>query len=74
MIFFVMHVQTFIHVIVDVGPERLAGMSSIAQRIPREFDVAPHGEGGKEEEIICNLEGISHGIPDYARFDDVPHV
>ena len=69
-----MHVLTLIHVIAYVGPERPAGMSSIAQQIPRDFDVAPHGEGGKEEEIIHNLEGISHGISDYAIFDDVPHA
>ena len=56
----------------DVGPEIPAGMSPIARRVPRGFDIAPHGEGGEEEEIIRNLEGISRGISDYARFDDVP--
>ena len=44
-------------------------MSPIARRIPRDFDVAPQGE---EEEIVHNLEGITRGVPDYARFDDVP--
>ena len=43
-----MHVLTLIHVIADVGPERPTGMSPIARRIPRDFDVAPHGEGGVE--------------------------
>ena len=46
--------------------KRPAGMSPIAWRVPCDFDVAPNGEGGEEEEIICNLEGISRGIPDYA--------
>ena len=61
-----MHVLTSIHVIADVVPKRPAGMSPIAQIVPRDFDVAPHGEGGEEEEIICNLERISCWIPDYA--------
>ena len=74
MIFFLMHVLTLIHVIADVGPEIPTVISPIARRIPRDFDVAPHGEGSGEEEIICNLEGISLGILDYARFDDVPHT
>ena len=55
---------------VDVGPERLTGMSPIARQIPRDFD--PHGEGGEEEEIVRNLEGITRGVPNYAIFDDVP--
>ena len=58
---------------VDVGPEIPACMGPIARRIPRDFYAAHHGEGGEEEEIICNLEGISRGILDYVRFDDVPH-
>ena len=61
-----------IHVFADVGPERPAIMYLIAQRVPRDFDVAPHGEGSEEEEIIHNLEGLTSRIPDYARFDDVP--
>ena len=40
-------------------------MSPIARQVPRDFDIAPHGEGGEEEEIVRNLEGISHGAPDY---------
>ena len=68
-----MHVLTLIHVIVDVGPERLAGMSPIAQRVPDDFDVAPHGEG-IEEEIIHNLEGLTSIILDYVRFDDAPRA
>ena len=47
-------------------------MSSIARRIPRDFD--PQGEGGEEDEIVRNLEGITRGVPDYARFDDVPRA
>ena len=46
-------------------------MSSIARKIPRDFDVSPQGE---EEEIMHNLEGISHGVANYARFDDVPRA
>ena len=47
-------------------------MSPIARRIPRDFD--PQGEGGKEYEILRNLEGITQGVPDYACFDDVPRA
>ena len=47
-------------------------MSPIARQVPHDFNVAP--EGGEEEEIIRNLEGISHGVPNYARFDDAPHA
>ena len=61
-----MYVWTLIHVFAYVSLERPAGMSPISWRIPRDFDVAPHGEGGEEEEIIHNLEGISCGILDYA--------
>ena len=45
-------------------------MSPIARRVPRDFE--PHGEGSEEEELMCNLEGITHAVSDYARFDDVP--
>ena len=72
--FCVMNVLTLIHVIADVGLERPADMSPIAWQNPQDFDVAPHGEGGKEEEIIRNLEGISRGIPNYEQFDGVPHA
>ena len=56
----------------DVGPERPVGMSAIARRIPRDFD--PQGEGDEEDEIVRKLEGITQGVPDYARFDDVPRA
>ena len=46
-------------------------MSPIVRRIPCDFDVAPQGE---EEEIMHNLEGITRGVPNYARFDDVPRA
>ena len=46
-------------------------MSPIASQIPCDFDVAPHGE---EEDIVHNLEEIARGVPDYARFDDVPRA
>ena len=41
----------------DVGLERPVGMSLIARRILRDF--YPQGEGGKEDEIVCNLEVIT---------------
>ena len=47
-------------------------MSPIARQIPRDFD--PHGEGGEEEEIVRNLEGITRVVPDYAKFDDIPRA
>ena len=74
MIFFIIYVLMLIHVFADVGLERPIGMSPIAQRIPRDFDVAPHGEGSEEEEIVHNLERLTNQIPDYARFDDVTHA
>ena len=37
-----MHVLTLIHVTAYVGPKIPAGMSLIARKIPRDFDVAPH--------------------------------
>ena len=46
-------------------------MSPIVRRIPHDFDVAPQSE---EEEIMHNLEGIARGVPNYARFDDVPRA
>ena len=56
----------------DVGPERPAGMSPIARRIPHDFD--PQGEGDEEDEIVRNLEGVTRGVPEYARLDDVPRA
>ena len=72
--FFMKYVLILIHVFANVDPEILAGMSPIARRIPRDFDVAPHGEASEEEEIVRNLEGLTSRIPNYARFDDVPHA
>ena len=54
----------------DVGPERLAGMSPIARRTLLAPEIQGEGTGG--DELIQNLEGIAHGIPDYARLADVP--
>ena len=54
----------------DVGPERPAGMSPISRMTHLTSD--PQGEGTGGEELIQNLEGIAHGIPDYARLADVP--
>ena len=54
----------------DVGPERPAGMLSIAWRTPLAYD--PQGEGGEGSELVQNLEGIARGIPDYACLADVP--
>ena len=54
----------------DVGPERLAGMSPISWRTQLAPD--PQGEGTGGEELIQNLEGIAHGISDYAWLADVP--
>ena len=55
---------------VDVGPERPAGMSSIAWRTQSAVD--PQAEGAEGGELIQNLEGIARGIPDYARLAYVP--
>ena len=55
---------------VDVGPERLAGMSPIAWRTKLAVD--PQAEGAEGGELIQNLEGIVWGIPDYAQMADVP--
>ena len=54
----------------DVGPERPAGMSPISRRTQLTPEIQGEGTGG--EELIQNLEGIAHGIPDYARLSDVP--
>ena len=52
----------------DVGPEH---MSPIVRRTPHDFD--PQGES-IDKELVQNLEGITHGVPDYAHFDDVPRA
>ena len=54
----------------DVGPERPAGMSPISRRTQLTLEIQGEGTGG--EELIQNLEGIAHGILDYARLADVP--
>ena len=56
----------------DVGPEHPIGMSPIARHIARQFEVAPYQEGSDNEEIAQNLEGLTHGIPEYAQMGDVP--
>ena len=66
-----MYVLTLNPCDVDVGPGRPTGMSPIARQIPRDFH--PQGEGDEEDEIVCNLEGITQGVLDYACFYDVPH-
>jgi len=53
MIFLVMYVLTLYLYVYRCWPERPAGMSPIARRIPRDFD--PHGEGREEEELVRNL-------------------
>ena len=53
----------------DVGPERPAVMSPISRRTQLVPEIQGEGTGG--EELIQNLEGIAHGIPDYARLSDV---
>ena len=45
-------------------------MSLIAQRTPLAYD--PQGKGGEGNGLVQNLEGIVHGIPEYARLADVP--
>ena len=45
-------------------------MSPIAQRTPLAHD--PQAKGGEGSELVQNLEGISWGIPNYARLADVP--
>ena len=54
----------------DMGPERPANMSPIARRTLPAPD--PQAEGAEGGELIQNLEGISRGIPDYARLADAP--
>ena len=54
----------------DVGAERPAGLSHIAQRVQPVAD--PQVEGGVGEELVQNLEGLTQGIPDYVRLADVP--
>lgn len=69
-----MHVYNISLVYADVGPERPVGMSPISRHVPRPIDVvAPYQEGSdNEEEITRNLEGLTHGIPEYARIGDMP--
>ena len=66
--FWYMHAYNISLVYADVGPERLAGMSPIARRIPCPIDVVtPYQEGSdNEEDIARNLEGLTHGISEYA--------
>ena len=54
----------------DVGPEMPARMSLIGRRTPLAYN--PQGEGGEGDALVQNLEGIAHGVPDYARLADVP--
>jgi len=54
----------------DVGSERPAGLSPIARRVQPAAD--PQLKGGVGEELVQNLEGLTRGIPDYARLTDVP--
>jgi len=58
----------------DVGLERPARMSPISVHVPCPIDfVAPYQEGSdNEEEIMRNLEGLTHGILEYARIGDMP--
>jgi len=57
----------------DVGPQCPDEMSPIARRISWQFEVAPYQERSeKKEEIACNIEGLTHVIPEYARMGDVP--
>ena len=59
-----------IYMYADVGAERPASLSHIAQRVQPAAD--PQVEGGVGEELVPNLEGLTRGIPDYARLADVP--
>jgi len=49
-------------------------MSQIARHVTRSIDaVAPYQEGSdNKEEIARNLEGLTHGIPEYAWVGDIP--
>ena len=69
-----MHVYKISLVYADVGPEQTARMSPIARRYPRPIDVvAPYQEGSdNKEEIARNLDGLTHGIPEYAWIGDMP--
>ena len=59
---------------VDIGLEKPDGMSPKSRRVPHPIDgVAPYQDrSDNEDEIARNLEGLTHGIPEYARIGDMP--
>jgi len=69
-----MHAYNISLVYADVGPERLVRMSPIAKHYPHPIDaVTPYQDGSNNEgDIARNLEGLTHGIPEYARIGDMP--
>ena len=58
------------YIYADVGPERPAGLSPTARRDQPAAD--PQARGAVGEELVQNLEGLTQGIPGYARLADVP--
>jgi len=55
----------------DVGPKRLAIMSSMTRRVKREIKMPPPNRD-MEDEIAHDLEGLTEGISYYVGFEDVP--
>lgn len=68
-----MHSWPFNFINADVGPKHHVGMSLITRHVARQFDVTPYQEGSdNEEDILWNLEGLTHGILEYAQVRDIP--
>lgn len=55
----------------DVGAERPADLSHIAQRAPA---ANPQVEGDADDDLVQNLEALTRGIPDYGRLGDMPRA
>ena len=53
-----------------MGPEHPVGLSPIARTGQPAAD--PQARGVVGEELVQNLEGLTQGIPGYARLADVP--
>ncbi len=58
----------------DFGREHPTVTSPTARHVASQFDViAPYQEGSEnEEEIVRNIEGLTHRIPEYAWMRDIP--
>ena len=65
-----MHVLTLNLCVCRCNPRDTCQYVTDSEGIPHDFN--PQGEGGEEDEMVHNLEGITQGVPDYAHFDDFP--